>query len=127
MAEWDKVWSRLSAHFQPFLQLLAGILTILDKKYCTLMWRDKREPYLIVLQQNKVQVCQKWLRLTFCLSLIWEPIFLLLSRSVSHLIRIVTVFETISLSRFLSLYSSHCHGLSANLFPFVAFLSQSPS
>ena len=32
-ARWDKVWSRLSAHFQPFFQLLAHILTIFNKKY----------------------------------------------------------------------------------------------
>ena len=52
--EGDKVWSLLLAHFQPFFQLLARILTIFDKKYCVLTRRDKRESYLIVLQQNNV-------------------------------------------------------------------------
>ena len=32
--EWDKVWSRLSSHLQPFFfWLIAPILTIFDKKY----------------------------------------------------------------------------------------------
>ena len=31
--EWDKVWSQLSSHLQPFFWLIAQILTILDKKY----------------------------------------------------------------------------------------------
>ena len=52
--EWDKVWSRLSSHLQPFFWLIAHILTIFDKKYRILTRRDKRESYLIVLQQNNV-------------------------------------------------------------------------
>ena len=55
--EGDKVWSLLLAHFQPFFQLLARILTIFDKQYQILTCRDKRGPYLIVLQQNNVYVC----------------------------------------------------------------------
>ena len=53
-AEWEKVWSRLSSHLQPFFQLIARILTFFDKKYRILTRRDKRESYLIVLQQNNV-------------------------------------------------------------------------
>ena len=54
--EWEKVWSRLSAHLQQlFLALLrARILTIFDKKYCILTFPHKRESYLIVLQQHNV-------------------------------------------------------------------------
>ena len=52
--EWDKVWSRLSLHLQPFFLLIARILTIFDKKYHILMLRDKWETYLIILQQNNV-------------------------------------------------------------------------
>ena len=52
--EWEKVWSRLSAHLQAFFWLLARILTIFDKRYRILKCRDKRESYLIVLQQNNV-------------------------------------------------------------------------
>ena len=53
-----------------------------------------------------------WLRLTLCLSLVCEQIFLSLSRFVSHTLQIVAVFEPISLSltRFLSLSSFHCRG-----------------
>ena len=53
-SEWDKVWSRLLSHLQPFFWLIARILTIFDKKYHILTRRDKRESYLIVLQQNNV-------------------------------------------------------------------------
>ena len=48
--EGDKVWSLLLAHFQPFFQLLARILTVFDKKYLILMCGEKRESYLIVFQ-----------------------------------------------------------------------------
>ena len=54
LTEWEKVWSRLSA---PFFRLFAHSLTILDKKYRILTCRDKKESYLIVLQQNNVYVC----------------------------------------------------------------------
>ena len=54
VSEWEKVWSRLSTHLQPFFRLIARILTIFDKKYRILTHRDKRESYLIVLQQNNV-------------------------------------------------------------------------
>ena len=37
-----------------FFWIIALILTIFDKKYRTLTRRDKRESYLIVLQQNKI-------------------------------------------------------------------------
>ena len=37
-----------------FFWLIAHILTIFDKKYRILTRRDKRESYLIVLQQNNV-------------------------------------------------------------------------
>ena len=37
-----------------FFRLIARILTIFDKKYRILTHRDKRESYLIVLQQNNV-------------------------------------------------------------------------
>ena len=50
VTEWEKVWSRLSAHLQPFFRLLARILTIFDKKYYILTCRDKRESYLVLLQ-----------------------------------------------------------------------------
>ena len=53
-AEWNKVWSRLLSHLQPFFWLIACILTIVDKKYRILTRRDKRESYLIFLQQNNV-------------------------------------------------------------------------
>ena len=53
-SEWEKVWSRLSAHLQPFFWLIARILTIFDKKYPILTCCDKRESYLIILQQNNV-------------------------------------------------------------------------
>ena len=53
-AEWEKVWSRLSAHLQPFFWLLVRILTIFGKKYRILTCRDKSESYLFVLQQNNV-------------------------------------------------------------------------
>ena len=43
--------------YSHFFRLLASILTIVDKKYRTLTRRDKRESYLIVLQQNDVKVC----------------------------------------------------------------------
>ena len=46
----ESVESALSALAAIFLALL----TIFDKKYRILMRRDKRESYLIVLQQNKV-------------------------------------------------------------------------
>ena len=39
-----------------FFRLIARILTIFDKKYRILTRRDKRESYLIVLQQNNVYV-----------------------------------------------------------------------
>ena len=44
-ADWEKVWSRLSAHLEPFFRLLARILTIFDKKYHFLTCRNKRESY----------------------------------------------------------------------------------
>ena len=53
-AEWEKVWIRLSAHLQPFFWPIGRILTIFDKKYRIFTRRDKRESYLIVLQQNNV-------------------------------------------------------------------------
>ena len=36
--EWEKVWSRLSAHLQPFFWLSARILKIFDKKYSGSLW-----------------------------------------------------------------------------------------
>ena len=51
-SEWDKVWSRLLSHLQPFFWLIARIFTIFDKKYSILTRRNKREPCLIVLQQK---------------------------------------------------------------------------
>ena len=42
---------RTSSHS---FRLIGRILTILDKKYLILTCRDKRESYLIVLQQNNV-------------------------------------------------------------------------
>ena len=47
--EWEKVWSRLSAHLQPFFWLLARNLTIFDKKYRILTCRDKSECYIVLL------------------------------------------------------------------------------
>ena len=54
IAEWDKVWSRLSSHLQPFFWLIARILTIFAKKCRILTRRNKRESYSIVFQQNNV-------------------------------------------------------------------------
>ena len=48
-AEWEKMWSRVSAHLQPFFRLLASSLTIFDKKYCILTCCDKRESNLVLL------------------------------------------------------------------------------
>ena len=54
--EQNKVWSRLSAHFQRFFSpLLARILIIFDETYRILTCRNKRGSCLIVLQQNKKQ------------------------------------------------------------------------
>ena len=52
--EWEKVWSRLSAHLQPFFSALSTYFNIFWQKYHILTCRDKRESYLIVLQQNNV-------------------------------------------------------------------------
>ena len=52
--EWDKVWSRLSSHLQPFLSALCAYFKIFRQKYRILTYRDKRESYFIVLQQNNV-------------------------------------------------------------------------
>jgi len=49
----ESVESALTA-LAAIFQLLARILTIFDKKYRILMCRDKREFYLIVLQENNV-------------------------------------------------------------------------
>ena len=43
VAEWNKVWSRLSAYFQTFFRLLIRILTIFGKKYHIITCCDKRE------------------------------------------------------------------------------------
>ena len=51
----ESVESALSA-LAAIFWLLACILTIFNKKYCILTCRDKRESYLIVLQNN-VKVC----------------------------------------------------------------------
>ena len=56
-AEWEKVWSRLRRTCSHFFRLLARILTIFDKEYRILTCCDKRESYLIVLQQNKIDIC----------------------------------------------------------------------
>ena len=50
----ESVESALSALAAIFFWLLAPILTIFDKKYSILTCHDKRESYLIVLQQNNV-------------------------------------------------------------------------
>ena len=50
----QSVESALIALAAIFFWLIARILTIFDKKYHTLTFRDKRESYLIVLQQNNV-------------------------------------------------------------------------
>ena len=39
------MWSRLAAHFQPFFQLLVHLLTIFDKKYHNLRYRNNRQFY----------------------------------------------------------------------------------
>ena len=49
----ESVESALSA-LAAIFWLIACILTIVDKKYRILTHLDKREPYLIVLQQNNV-------------------------------------------------------------------------
>ena len=46
--------TRVGESVQPFFRLLARILTIFDKKYRILTYRDKRESYSIALQQNNV-------------------------------------------------------------------------
>ena len=50
---WQSVESALIA-LAAIFWLIARILTIFDKKYRILTRRDKRESYLIVLQQNNV-------------------------------------------------------------------------
>ena len=50
----QSVESALIALAAIFFWLIAHILTIFDKKYCILTSCDKRESYLIVLQQNNV-------------------------------------------------------------------------
>ena len=52
----ESVESALSA-LAAIFWLLARILKKVDKKYCSLTCRDKRESYLIVLQQNSILVC----------------------------------------------------------------------
>ena len=52
--EWDNVWSRLSSHLQPFFLAHRAYFNNFYKKYHILTRRDKRESYLIVLQQNNV-------------------------------------------------------------------------
>ena len=51
-ADWEKVWSRLSAHLEPFFRLLARILTIFDKKFriltCRLFFCDKPSKWITV-------------------------------------------------------------------------------
>ena len=135
-AEWDKVWSWLSSHLQPFFWLIACILTIFDKKYLILTRRNKESlnqnfcnKTILMYPKNVSLSDSLWLRLTLCLSLVCEQIFLSLFCFVSHSLQIVAVFELISLSltHFLSLSSFHCRGFWANLFPIVTFLSQSPS
>ena len=53
----QSVESALIALAAIFFWLIARILTIFKKKYHILTRRDKRESYLIVLQQNNVKVC----------------------------------------------------------------------
>ena len=50
------IWNRVGQSVESALIALAAIFffTIFDKKYRILMRRDKRESYLIVLQQNNV-------------------------------------------------------------------------
>ena len=50
----QSVESALIALAAIFFWLIAHILTIFDKKYRILTRRDKKESYLIVLQQNNV-------------------------------------------------------------------------
>ena len=59
--------------FSHFVQLIACILIIFDKRYCILTCHDKRESNFIVLQQNKVQVhakCSGMLNVQICYK--WE-------------------------------------------------------
>ena len=52
--EWEKGGVGSHRTCGHFFWLIARILTIFDKKYRILTRRDKRESYLIVLQQNNV-------------------------------------------------------------------------
>ena len=50
-------FSSLSAHFKPFFQLIARILTFRDRKYHILRFCTKTVLYVIVLQQNNFASC----------------------------------------------------------------------
>ena len=52
--EWDKVWSRLSSHLQPFFLAHSAFFNNFRQKYRILTRRGKSESYFIVLQQNNV-------------------------------------------------------------------------
>ena len=60
MTEQDKMWSWLSAHFQPFFfQLIARILTFRDRKYHILRFCTKTVLWCVCdfLQQNNFASC----------------------------------------------------------------------
>ena len=52
LPEWDKVWSRLSSHLQPFFSAHNAYFNNFRQKIPYLTRRDKRESYLIVLQKK---------------------------------------------------------------------------
>ena len=68
-AEWNKVWSRLLSHLQPFFWLIARILTIVDKKYRILTRRDKRESYLIFCNKTMFRYAKNVRPASFFVSL----------------------------------------------------------
>ena len=111
--EWEKVWSRLSSHLQPFFWLIACILTIFDKKYSIFMRRDKRESFLIVLQQNQ------------CLGMIKSEASLFFALSYSYWISpclSLALYGSCTIFHYLPLSSTIFHylPLSCTIFPYLA-------
>ena len=114
--EWDKVWSRLSSHLQPFFWLIiARIFTIFDKKYRILTHRDKRESYLTTKQYLGMLKCSPWLSVTPTLApsgsyLLSQPftgsLWLLLDLSLS-----LSGSLWPSVTPILALTGSHCNSL----------------
>ena len=74
-SKWEKVWSWLSSHLQPFFWLIARILTIFDKKYAS---RQKRVLFNCFTTKQCLGMLKMWSKRLFCLSLVlygslWLP------------------------------------------------------